>query len=183
MGELLKIENRKPGDLVQRGVSPQEVNLSGAADKAVVIYKASTNQHESRVLAAADIPALTSDKITDLVSAWTAFTPTITSGSGTLTSVSATGSYKLLGKIFMFHVAIVLTTNGTGATDLRFTLPASLVSAADQPMFGREYSATGKMIQAIITSATSVVLMRNYDNTYPGADGAKITLGGTLEVT
>ena len=63
---------------------------------------------------------------TDVVStsAWTAYTPTVTSSGGTITTVGAvSGAYQQIGKTVFAYVSIVITTVGTATGQLRFTLP------------------------------------------------------------
>lgn len=103
--------------------------------------------------------------------AWTAYTPTITSGTGTLTSVSATGRYLLVQKLCVVTIAITITTNGTGATDIRATLPTAGSAGTDYYGAGR-IASTGGMVALNVNGG--VLYIRKYDNTYPGATGAVI---------
>lgn len=109
--------------------------------------------------------------------AWTAYTPTITAGSGTITTKSATGRYKQLGKTIFLQMAITITTNGSGAVSVNATLP--FTGGSTCVISGRENIATGKMLQGIIVGGSIFIL--NYDNTYPGADGANLFLSGVYE--
>lgn len=114
---------------------------------------------------------------------WTSFTPTITSGSGTLTSVSAVGGWQRIGMTIHVRVAITITTNGTAATDLRFSLPtasAGNVSGVGGGGAGRDNS-TGPMLQCFIPASASIAVLNTYDNSYPGADGRSILAWATYE--
>ena len=110
--------------------------------------------------------------------AYTSYTPTITSGTGSFTTVSATGSSKRIGKVVDVKIAITITTNGTAATDVRATLPFTAV-AGSQGVF-RDTTGSGNC--GIISTATTFCIFRTFTNTYPGATGATLTGSITYEV-
>lgn len=55
--------------------------------------------------------------------AWTTYTPTITAGSGSFTTVSATGRWRRIGKTVVVQADITITTAGTAASTLFASLP------------------------------------------------------------
>lgn len=112
-----------------------------------------------------------------LSGSWTAFTPTVTSGTGTLTSVSGAGRYMQVGKTVFIYARVDVTTNGTGATDIRFTPPVTAVGLYYM-LAGRDHS-NGLMQQVRINN--TFVQINNYDGTYPGHDGAILTFSGVYE--
>jgi hypothetical protein len=112
---------------------------------------------------------------------WTGYTPTITAGSGTFTSVSATGAYCTIGKVTFFTITVTITTNGTAAGYVQATLPNTVATLAT--VAGREDAATGAMVQAKLTNGTATARIFKYDNNYPGVDGAIITISGQYENT
>lgn len=118
----------------------------------------------------------------DTGTTWTTYTPTVTSGTGALTTVSATGRYKTIGKTVFIAVTVTITTNGTGATNIRATLPNTAASGT-YVLSGRENAISGKMLQGLILPSVTVITLFNYDNTYPGANGASIVLSGVYEST
>lgn len=97
------------------------------------------------------------------------YTPTVTSGTGTLTTVSATGKYTRIGRSVTVQVTIDITNNGTGATNIQFTIPHTPTSQAVGA--AREMNSTGKMASVTVSNASSTVNIQNYDNTYPGGGG------------
>jgi hypothetical protein len=111
--------------------------------------------------------------------AWTAYTPTITAGSGTITTKSATGRYKQIGKTVFIEINITITTNGSGAGSVVATIPIT-PSAGFFILAGRENAATGKMLQGIINGVSTATIF-NYDNSYPGADGGSLIMTGVYE--
>lgn len=106
------------------------------------------------------------------------WTPAISSGTGTITTASATGSYTKIGRRWMIDMTITITTNGTGATDLRATLPAT--STVASTICGRETALAGKTNTGTVPSGSTFTAIVNYDNTYPGSNGSIHTLGGAF---
>ena len=107
--------------------------------------------------------------------AWTTWTPTVTAGSGTFTTVSGTGRYIQIGKTIMGTFSITITTNGTAASDIRFTLPVTQFGGLSAQLgTAFESTSTGAMCQVIgLNSTTALIVTYNY--TYPGASGRTIT--------
>lgn len=100
-------------------------------------------------------------------------TPTITSGTGALTTVSCAAKYRAIGNTVFYTGVITLTNNGTGATDLRIPLPTNL--AGSGAAFAGVYvdgSAVNNMgyVQLGILGNTSLD-MRDYASNYPGISG------------
>lgn len=115
------------------------------------------------------------------LSAWSAYTPIVTASAGALTTVSATGRYKTIGKTTFIQTKITITANGTGASVLNVTLPN--LAQSNAVLAGRESASLGKMLQGFIDvaqSATGFQLL-NYDNTYPGGNGFILTVSGSYE--
>lgn len=117
------------------------------------------------------------------VDEWRSYTPTITAGSGTFTTVTGSGIYKLWNDTCEYIIQVVITTNGTAASDVRATLPVTSNAGTLRAIgAGRETSGGGKMLQAQVSSAASTVIIYNYDNTYPGADGYQLYVQGNYRV-
>lgn len=114
---------------------------------------------------------------------WTAYTPTVTAGTGSLTAYTATGKFKRIGKTIHVEVAIAITTNGTSASWINFTLPQGTVINGQSVGAGRASSLTGKMLQGYFMSAGNIVRIYNYDGTYPASTGETLVLSGTYETT
>lgn len=112
--------------------------------------------------------------------AWTVYTPVITASGGVITTKSATGRYKTMGKTVFVEMIITITTNGTGSGSIIATLPAT-ASAFPFILAGRENNVTGKMLQGLINAGSSTVSVFNYDNTYPAADGYSLIVSGMYE--
>ncbi|MCY1708354.1 phage tail fiber domain-containing protein [Pannonibacter sp. SL95] len=108
---------------------------------------------------------------------WRNYTPTVTAQSGSFGSVSATGRYRRDGDTVFVNVEITVTTNGTAANDVRFTLPVNSGSVPFQ-MNGRETATTGKVLHVTVPTNSGVALVGNYDNSYPAGNGAKLVISG-----
>lgn len=106
------------------------------------------------------------------------WTPTITAGSGTFTTVSATGKATKVGNLYLIRVVITVTTNGTAASFVRFTLPSAATEGT--ALAGRENGNTGKALAANCVSGNSVVDVQNYDGTYPAASGSTLYISGVF---
>ena len=98
------------------------------------------------------------------------WTPTVTAGTGTITTVgTVSGTYTRIGRFVSYYFSVVITTNGTGSNYVLVSgLPFATSGFAGS---GTEVAATGKMIQCFANNSTSVRL-KFYDYTYPGSDGA-----------
>jgi hypothetical protein len=103
------------------------------------------------------------------------FTSTVTSGTGTLTTVNgSTSYYYIIGSFCYLMVNILITTNGTGATDIRATFP---IPTTDTSQGG--YGSSPSLIPLMVAfNSTTQLNIRKYDGTYPGADGRY--LGATV---
>ncbi len=110
-----------------------------------------------------------------LAAAWTTYTPTVTAGTGTLTTVdSKAGRTLKVGRLVLYRVAATITTNGTGATSIIFSLP---YTAAAFNFYG-----VGKgSALALVASGAATVVVKKYDGTYPAADGTVIEASGFYE--
>jgi len=80
----------------------------------------------------------------DQTTGLTAYTPTVTSGSGTPTTVSATGRWKQLpNKLAYVTMTITITTVGTAAGVVLATLPTASSSSANYIGVCYEHNTTG----------------------------------------
>lgn len=117
----------------------------------------------------------------DTGTAWTSYTPTLTAGSGSYTSATATGKYKAIGKTIFVTITVSITTNGTAASYIGVTLP--FISNNITNLLGRELAVNGNIVVGTVYAATSLVQIVNGSNAYPGATGALINIFGVYEST
>jgi hypothetical protein len=114
--------------------------------------------------------------------AWTSYNvPTPTSGSGMLSSASATGRYKTIGKTCFVELSVNITTNGSGGTNIVVALPFT-AAAHYYTLAGVDVGVTGKMLYGFINQNGTTALITFYDNTYPGANSAILQLSGVYEI-
>lgn len=105
------------------------------------------------------------------------WTPTVTAGSGTFTTVSATGSYTKIGNVCYFRVAVTITTNGTAAGTVEITLPFT-PSVAFQGV-GRETGVTGNRLFIYHAGGAGTASIVNLsDASYPGSNGYVLRVNG-----
>jgi hypothetical protein len=105
------------------------------------------------------------------------FTPTLTSTTGTITTVGTrTGWYTKIGNLVVGAVDITITTNGTGATSLNVAgLP--FTAADTYGVNGAEIVGTGKNVNGWMNTGSSTLsAIRFYDATYPGADSRRFVI-------
>lgn len=117
------------------------------------------------------------------VGEWLAWMPTVSAGSGTITTSTALGRYAVYDKTATFEAQINITTNGTGAAYVGFTLPLAASSAGANTGCGRDTSGvTGKALALQINGGATVAAILNYDGTYPGANGVNLVVSGSYEI-
>ena len=118
------------------------------------------------------------------IDAWTAYTPTVSAATGTITSASATGSYATVGKICFVRFAVNVVNNGTGGTALIVTLPFAHAAYANNSAIGvaRETAVTGSLLQ-VVTGGGSSTLIFTATNGYPAGNNYFIHGSCTYEVS
>lgn len=102
------------------------------------------------------------------------YTPTVTSGTGSITSYTATARYTRIGRQVTVCFEVVISNNGTGGGSVDVTLPFTC-GAQPSVGVGRENGATGFILQAIVPASSSVAYVLTATNGYPGANGYKPT--------
>jgi hypothetical protein len=99
--------------------------------------------------------------------AFTTYTPIVTAATGSLTTVSATGAFKLIGKVCHTMISIVITNNGTAGTALYASLPVTQTGQSATGLY-RENAVTGLSGQVFVSSNNSVWFTPS--NGYPGGN-------------
>lgn len=126
--------------------------------------------------------ATTTTKINgvDQTTAWTSYTPSVSAGSGTITTSSATGAYRLIGKTCFVRIKVTITTNGSGAGRVIAALPFTATANAG---FSGYAGASAAMLNGIVDSGLSLTSVSIYTPTatYPGSDGAILNINGVYE--
>lgn len=109
---------------------------------------------------------------------WTAYTPTIFSGAGSITSYTATGTWIKIGNVVQYQMAITVTDNGTGSGAVYALLPAQ--SKTNSVGAGRN-SGTGDMLSALTIPSGTHTQISLYDGTYPVASTQTLYVSGSYE--
>lgn len=125
----------------------------------------------NKVIGAATLPVLKVGGSSEaLTSGWVNYTPTVNSVTGAITSYTVLSCrYKENETSIDVMVQIRITTNGTAGAAINFSLPRTAVIGFGT---GRETQNSGKQLSVQCAGANAVI--RNYDNSYPGSDGAVI---------
>ena len=100
----------------------------------------------------------------------------VAAGSGALTAASGTMNVLRQGKTISVNVDFTITTNGTGATDLRFALPHG-TPFMDSFGIGEEHGVSNTSVFVRAVNASPMLQLRKMDAgfTYPGGDGRAFT--------
>lgn len=128
----------------------------------------------NRVFPAAQVPSADPNTLDDYEEG--TFTPAVTAGSGSFTTVSGAGRYTKLGDTHFTRTTVTITTNGTAATAIIFTLPFSPTESA--AFHGTENATAFTGVHGYGSSGLNTVVVRKYDGTYPGADGYNFVING-----
>lgn len=107
----------------------------------------------------------------------TSSTPAVTSGSGTLTTASSTVNITKVGDRRLCNGVVTITTNGTGATDIRLSLPESAADVV-APGCGVDSSSAG--LAVFVTG--SQLRIRTSAGAYPGGSGVTLYFSVTYRV-
>jgi hypothetical protein len=100
------------------------------------------------------------------------WTPTITSGSGTITTYSVSGAkYTKIGNVCTATVAIFVTTPGTAGGTLNFTLPFTGTNTIQIGGWGMEVNTNGAMLKGYLPSSGVTMQITLYNNTSPFTTG------------
>jgi len=114
------------------------------------------------ILTAADMNA---------IGAWTTYTPTISSGSGTPTTVTANAKYVRLNEIVIVRVRIDITDKGTAGGSVEFTLPVTAAGSNANALYGRETVATGNSLNGEVLASNTEAAIRQFSNGSPWVNG------------
>ena len=99
-----------------------------------------------------------------------AFTPVVTSASGTLTTVSAEGTIKIYKTRVEVKIKYAISNNGTGATGLYLTIPVSPSPDYYHAVYGWNHT-TGCGMAGRVSVANGLEAYK-YDGSYIGTTGS-----------
>jgi hypothetical protein len=111
---------------------------------------------------------------------YTDFTPTITAGTGSFTTVSAVSRYLRIGNLVHWYGKVSITTAGTAAGGIVLTIPVAKYAGANQLGYGEETAAVGFPCTLLIAGATATILKTDYTTAI--ASGRAVDFNITYEV-
>jgi len=117
--------------------------------------------------------------------AWTSFTPTVTAGSGTITTYSVAARYSLSGKVCVATYQIDLTNVGSASGTLIVTAPFAAKTISPTIAFvgsATENNNTGKGGYANLYQGTSNILSRDSDFVTWFSNSNRVALSIVYEV-
>lgn len=117
----------------------------------------------------------------DTGTAWTAYTPTLVCSVGTLTTTSASGRYKTIGKTVLISLDITLTNVGTCATSITATLAPGTTLASATTFNGQEIASTNKVLSGVGSTGQGIMQLSIYDGTLPIVNGYRLVMSGEYE--
>lgn len=168
-GDKIKITNNSATKYFYVvGVADTLLTVTGGTDY-TVHDSAITSPYYSKILTPQGFPATF------------AYTPIITAGSGSFTTVSATGQFSFNGGTCYVRVIITITNKGTASGGLVFTIPINN-SGAGNILAGRENAATGKMLQGLYNAADKFTIF-DYTGAAMIVDGYVLQCSGTYSVS
>lgn len=98
--------------------------------------------------------------------AWTAYTPTVTCNSGTITTYTATGRYKQIGKTIFLNIGLVISTLGSCTGYLIFTIPTSGLPGYDYVGSAQNVSGGAAYVPFTVSSGSGFSIAAPTANTY-----------------
>jgi len=108
--------------------------------------------------------------------------PTVTANTNAFTTVSAALGYQRQGNFAHCKATITITTNGTAAGSIKFTLPADLPAPVGESVVMARHSTGVLMFGRVLNGSRFVDNLVKYDGTYLGGDGTTITLDFQYQV-
>lgn len=110
---------------------------------------------------------------------WTDYSPTVAAGSGTFTTtVLNRARYIQVGKLVTVRIDLSITTHGSAASYVDFTVPVTQAAGNAGTIAGVD-TLNGWGLCGQVTSGLIIVF--KYDATFPGADGTRLVLTATYE--
>ena len=104
------------------------------------------------------------------------YTPTVTSVTGSFTTIAATGNYQITGNLVSFNAEITITNNGTASGGVKITLPN--IASSSFIGVGRGTINSGKALQIVGSPSSNIAFIYNYDGTYPASNGEVLIVSG-----
>ena len=164
---------------------------SNAIQNAIVDAKgdliaASANDTPARLAVGANFGFLQADSAqsTGLAwnsGAWTTYTPTVTAGTGTPTTITVNGAYQRIGKTCTMRAYVGVTDKGTAAGNMIITLPFT-AAAFRQTGSGADHNLNGFAASVLLPTSATTAIVAKYDFTTFWVNGVGVAINVTYEV-
>ncbi len=113
---------------------------------------------------------------------WATYTPTMSCGSGTVTSATPVGTWKRVGfKSILLNLSVTITTHGTCAGAITLSLPTG-ITAGHLTAAGGQDAALNFAAAGHSSAGATTFTFSKYDGTTLSADGAVPTFNFPMEV-
>jgi hypothetical protein len=113
--------------------------------------------------------------------AWTTYTPTVTAGSGTYTTITVNGGYQRIGKTCIARMYVQVDNKGTADGSILVSLPFQAVGVR-QSGTGADVNLNGFAASVLLDSSESKVIVKKYDFTTFWTNSVGVAIQITYEV-
>jgi hypothetical protein len=111
---------------------------------------------------------------TQWASGLTAYTPTVTASSGSITSVTANGYWLRLGKLVFVSFNFKITNNGTGSGNLQMSLPYTNTANVRHTGTSQETDVLGFNAILYVLPSTATAVFNQISGAYCGGTGNRL---------
>jgi hypothetical protein len=146
-----------------------------------LIYAASANTPARLAVGSTNQFLSVSGGVPSWAGTYTSFTPTVTAGSGTFTTVSATSRYLIVGKMCHWYGRVTITTVGTASGGIILTIPVNRYAVGNIVGYAEETAAVGFQAFIFINDPAGATILKG-DYTSAIGTGRGIDFNVTYEV-
>jgi len=107
------------------------------------------------------------------------YTPTVTPGTGSITSYTSSGRYTKIGRVVHVQVEIAITNAGTGSGTLNFTTPFTAAATPVGTAHGLEIDVTGVTVSGYFAASGTTCFILLATGGSPVTTGRRYLISGT----
>lgn len=113
-----------------------------------------------------------------------AYTPTIASGTGTITTLGAVNCwYRQVGSTITINYDVSITTNGTAATSISIQLPPVPTPVNTATICSGRELTSGNALTSVLLLGSLSLSVTTYNSGYPGGNGTRLVGSHQFECT
>lgn len=116
------------------------------------------------------------------VAAWTAYTPTVTSSVGAITSYTSSGQYIDIGKVRHIQAYAKIVNAGTASSSIHVSLPLDKLPVNSFSLNAIQI-ASGYSCIARVAGSVNYIDIKKYDGTFPGVTDSQFLVTGFYDIT